>query len=162
MTDMLVKLFQLPLNGFITPDLRREGIEIRRAMVYEKSSVVKWVEDRFGAVWGQESEAGFCFQPVRCLIALHRETLIGFACHDVTYPNFFGPLGVDRNYRRQGVGRGLLLAALAAMAARGYAYGIIGNAGVPEFFSAVAGAVAIDDSSRASYPPPIGSADHES
>ena len=155
MTDMLVKLFQLPSNDFITPELHHEGIDIRRAMVYERSKVVLWVKDRFGTAWGDESDAGFCFQPVRCFIALHRGALIGFACYDVTHPNFFGPLGVDRKYRRRGIGRGLLLAALSAMAAKGYAYGIIGNAGVTEFFSVVAGAVAIEGNNGFSYPSPI-------
>jgi predicted N-acetyltransferase YhbS len=53
--------------------------------------------------------------------------------------------------RKQGIGTALLLAALQAMAAEGYAYAIIGAAGPAEFYAKTVGAVPIAGSSPGIY-----------
>ena len=56
----------------------------------------------------------------------------------------FGPTGVLESFRGQGVGSALLLAALFAMKAEGYAYAIIGGAGKQAgFYERLAGASGI-------------------
>src|SRR6267142_2060971 len=76
-------------------------------------------------------------QPVSCFIAVQQKNILGFACHDATFPNFFGPTGIDPNTRRNGIGTALLLACLEAMKQQGYGYAIIGGVGPAEFYSRV-------------------------
>ena len=54
--------------------------------------------------------------------------------------------------RGRGVGRALLLAALHAMHAEGYAYAIIGWASSIDFYKRAVGAVVIDGSEPGIYP----------
>jgi GNAT superfamily N-acetyltransferase len=155
MADMLVRLYDLPDGRGRTEGLTASGIQVRRAMAYEKRTVAAWVLAAFGEGWASECERAFSNCPVSCFIAVREDRLIGFACHDCTAPNFFGPFGVAEAERGCGVGAGLLLAALRSMADRGYAYAIIGGAGSMEFYSRVAGAVEIPQSSPGIYPPKL-------
>jgi predicted N-acetyltransferase YhbS len=77
--------------------------------------------------------------------------VVGFACHDTTYKNFFGPTGVDESQRGRGLGKALLLACLHAMAAQGYGYAIIGGVGPAEFYAKTVGAVEIEGSTPGIY-----------
>ena len=74
----------------------------------------------------------------------------------ITFRNFIGPIGVAQEVRGQGVGRGLILSVLNELFLSGYAYAIVGDAGLPVFFQKAAGAVEIPDSSPGSYPARIG------
>lgn len=146
MSDMLVKLYTLPE---LAPALARQwghGIEIRRAVVPEMHLVVEWVRTHWRAAWASECEIAFARQPVSCFVAIEGERLIGFACHDVTSRNFFGPLGVLESHRGRDTGAALLLACLHAMAAQGYAYAIIGAVGPADFYTKTVGATIIPDS----------------
>ena len=75
----------------------------------------------------------------------------GFACYDTTAKAFFGPTGVLERERRQGIGTALLLVTLRAMAAEGYAYGIIGGVGPADFYAKAVGAVPIASSTPGIY-----------
>ena len=86
-----------------------------------------------------------------CFLALRRQELLGFACHDVACRNFFGPLGVTPEVRGRGVGAALTLVCLSAMAGAGYAYAIVGHAGPVGFFTKLLGAVVIEDSEPGIY-----------
>lgn len=55
-------------------------------------------------------------------------------------------MGVIEYARGQGIGRGLLLESLHAMAAIGYAYGIIGGAGSLAFYQSVVNVIEIPNS----------------
>ena len=77
--------------------------------------------------------------------------MLGFACHDVTCRNFFGPEGVVAEERGRGTGRALLLAALHAQREQGYAYAIIGGVGPAAFYARTVGAVTIADSTPGIY-----------
>ena len=155
MTDLLVKLYELP--GFDgSPDSPIEDeITVRRAMASEKRQVVAWVQQLFGDGWAAECEVAFARQPIACMVAVVDGRLAGFACHDCTCRNFFGPIGVDPAHRHKGIGRSLLLATLHAMAAAGYAYAIIGGAGPVNFFEKSVGAFPIPGSTPGIYRPPI-------
>ena len=98
-------------------------------MPYEKTQVVRWAREQFGDAWGDECEVAFARQPVSCYVAIDHGRLAGFACHDSTCRNFFGPMGVRATARGRGIGTALLQCCLHAMAAAGYAYAIIGGAG---------------------------------
>jgi GNAT superfamily N-acetyltransferase len=150
MHDMLVRLYALPGLDAALDELAPRGITIRRAIAPQKPAVLGWVRERFpGSV--AEVEAAFGQVPVTCFVALRESTLVGFACYDVTARNFFGPEGVDAAARGQGIGRALLLSALHAQRAQGYAYSIIGGVGPAEFYVKTVGAVPIEGSTPGIY-----------
>jgi GNAT superfamily N-acetyltransferase len=151
MQDMLVKLYDLPDHSGIIRSLRKDGITIRRALAAEKSIVIDWVSQHFGTGWASETEVSFSYQPVACFIATQNESVVGFACYDSAYRNFFGPTGVEEALRGKGIGKALLLECLLAMKALGYAYGIIGGVGPAEFYEKAVGAVLIEGSNPGIY-----------
>jgi ribosomal protein S18 acetylase RimI-like enzyme len=149
--DMLVKLYALPDSRDVSERLLKMGITTRRALVPEKHKVIAWVRSAFSEAWASEVEVAFSRQPVSCFIAVQQKNILGFACHDATCPNFFGPTGTDPNARKNGIGTALLLACLEAMKQQGYGYAIIGGVGPAEFYSRVVGAVPIEGSSPGIY-----------
>jgi GNAT superfamily N-acetyltransferase len=94
--------------------------------------------------------------PLACFVAVERtDTLVGFACYDATCRDFFGPELVAESVRGRGVGTALLLAALHAMRAEGYAYAIIGWASSVDFYRKTVGATAIEGSTPGIYRPTL-------
>ncbi len=146
MPDMLVKLYTLPNLEPVIAQQRAAGIEIRRALPPEKHVVVEWVRRTFGDIWASETDVSFARQPVGCFIAVEGQQMLGFACYEATCRDYFGPTGVSEAARGRGIGAALLLAALHALRAEGYAYAIIGAVGPAEFYSKVVGATLIADS----------------
>lgn len=146
MTDLLVPLYALP-----DPPPLPDGLEIRPALPPERHVVCGFVGRHFGPGWVSECETGLSAQPVRVLIALEGGALAGFACYDVTARGFFGPTGVDPARERRGIGKHLLLRALARLRDLGFAYGIIGAAGPVDFYRHVCGAIEIPDSHPGPY-----------
>jgi|SRR5215471_706899 len=150
MQDMLVRLYAIPgVEGALDACAGR-GVTIRRALSAEGQVVVDWVRTHFVSSV-PEVETAFARAPVTCFIALRNDELLGFACYDVTCPNFFGPEGVAAPERGHGIGRALLLSALHAQRARGYAYAIIGGVGPAEFYEKAVGAIPIPGSTPGIY-----------
>jgi hypothetical protein len=150
MPDMLVKLYDLPELSPVIERLHEDGIVVRPARSPEKPRILAWMDTHFGW-WTAEVEAALGRLPVTCLIAVDGQALLGFACYDTICPNFFGPTAVIESERRRGIGRGLLLAALHAQKAQGYAYAIIGGVGPAEYYAKTVGAVLIDGSHPGIY-----------
>ena len=149
--DMLVKLYDLPDSREIFANLSRDGIVVRRAMAPDRHKVVAFVKTQFSEAWASETEVAFARAPITCFIAARGRELIGFANHDATCRNFFGPTGVSSDARNKGVGKALLLACLQDMRGLGYAYAIIGGVGPAEFYAKAVGAVAIEGSAPGIY-----------
>ena len=149
--DMLVKLYALPDSRDAYERLRKADITMRRALAPEKHKVVAWVRNAFSEAWASEVEVAFSRQPVSCFIAIQQKNILGFACHDATCPNFFGPTGTDPDTRKNGIGTALLLACLEAMKQQGYGYAIIGGVGPAEFYQKVVGAIPIEGSQPGVY-----------
>jgi GNAT superfamily N-acetyltransferase len=148
---MLVRLYDIPAPSARIAALHEAGIEVRRALAPERHVVVSWVREQFGEGWASECEVSFARLPISCFRAQRGNDLLGFACYDATAKAFFGPTGVLESERKQGIGTALLLMALQAMAAEGYAYAIIGGAGPAEFYAGTVGAVPITGSSPGIY-----------
>jgi hypothetical protein len=149
--DMLVKLYDLPDSRSSFERLRQRGIHVRRALTAEKHKVAVWVRENFAEGWASETEIAFGRQPISCFIALKARKIAGFACHDVTCRNFFGPTGVELESRKNGVGTALLFACLEDMRQQGYGYAIIGGVGPADYYSKAVGAVPIDGSEPGVY-----------
>jgi GNAT superfamily N-acetyltransferase len=161
MADMLVRLFALPGISPLIEELKNTRISLRKPHPREAGSIVPWVRDHFSEQWAAECRGALENRPVTCFIAtelqpvivpgddpynLPPERLVGFACYDIVAKGMFGPEGVHPEYRQRGIGKVLLLACLHAMAADGYAYGVIAWAGPTEFYEKTVGATIIADS----------------
>jgi len=155
--DMLVKLYDLPDSRVAFERLRERGIQIRRALAAEKHKIAAWVRASFGDGWASETEIAFSRQPISCFIAVKDAGILGFACHDVTCRDFFGPTGVEPEARRNGIGTGLLFACLDDMRGQGFAYAIIGGVGPAAYYSKAVGAVPIEGSEPGVYRGLLGS-----
>jgi ribosomal protein S18 acetylase RimI-like enzyme len=134
MSDSLVKLYDLPDPLPYIKKLEEKQVAVRRARAYEKFAIVDWVHKNFGSAWAGECDVAFSNQPISCFIAVKKGSVLGFACYDSTYKDFFGPMGIAEKFRRQGIGRVLLLQCLHALAAKGYAYAIIGAGSLADHF----------------------------
>ncbi len=156
--DMLVRLYDLPYGEVSAVGVAQRGVETRRAMAYEKATVVAWVGTCFGQSargWASECDVAFSHLPVSCFVATHAQEPTGFVCYDSTLKGFLGPIGVAPSWQGTGIGKGLLLAALQAMRMEGYGYAVVGNAGPTDFFRKVAGAVEIPGSEPGVYVPSV-------
>src|SRR3979490_3106471 len=151
MPDLLVKLYDLPPRHSSLKRLKRDGIEVGRAIAAEKTTITGWVSEHFPKEWSCECDIAFCRQPVACIIAVRGAMLLGFCCHAVVCPDFLGPLGVVAEWRKHNVGKALLLASLDALRAQGYAYAIIGWAGPVAFFERTVSATIIENSEPGIY-----------
>jgi GNAT superfamily N-acetyltransferase len=149
--DMLVKLYELPDSHDMMTLLATAGVSIRRALPPEKRKVLDWVRGNFSEAWASETDVAFARQPVSCFIAVEAKHLVGFACHDATCLNFFGPTGVDPNARGKGIGAALLLACLEDMRHQGFGYAIIGGVGPADFYTKIVGAIPIPGSEPGIY-----------
>lgn len=149
--DMLVKLYALPDSRDLFDGLRPQRVEIRRALSAEKHKIVAWVRENFSEAWASETEVAFGRQPVSCFVAIKTGHIAGFACHDVTCRNFFGPTGVAPAARNNGIGTALLFACLAAMRNQGFGYAIIGGVGPAAYYAKTVGAIAIEGSEPGMY-----------
>ncbi len=161
MADMLVKLYALPKVALVLPHLKDANIEIRQGHPSEKRVISDWTQRHFKESWAVGCEVGLDQRPVTCYIAIQKteskasvtnsydlspDLLLGFACYDVASKGMFGPIGVRKDYRGQGIGKALLLICLHAMFMHGYAYAVIGWAGSTEFYAKTVGATIIEDS----------------
>lgn len=151
MTDMLVKLYDLPPLAPVIEAQTAHGVTIRRGLPPEKHHVLDWVSQQFSEFWRSECDVAFSRLPVSCFVAVEDDQLLGFGCYDATARGFFGPTGVHESARGRGLGTALLLVCLHDMAVQGYGYAIIGGVGPVAFYERVVGAAVIPDSTPGIY-----------
>ena len=146
MPDLLVNLLKLPARAPLI-----EGVNIRRAQPFEITPVREFIKNNFSIAWADEISVGFANKPVSVFVATRDRRVIGFAGYECTRRAFFGPTGVDKRERGQGIGKALLLESLWGLRQLGYVYGIIGAAGPVEFYQQTVGAIVIPDSEPGIY-----------
>ena len=146
MPDLLVNLLKLPATAETAQDFL-----VRRAQPFELSIVRTFVAEKFSPRWADEISIGFTRQPVSVFIATKEKQVIGFAGYECTRRGFFGPMGVAESAQHEGIGKALLLAALASLREMGYVYAIIGAAGPVRFYQKAVGAIVIPDSEPSIY-----------
>jgi GNAT superfamily N-acetyltransferase len=148
---MLVNLLRLPPLEPLLEDLKKAGLNIRRAQPFELTPVRQFIEENFSVAWADEISIGFARKPVTVYIATRDGHVVGFAGYECTRRSFFGPTGVAENERGRGAGKALLIAALWGLRELGYVYGIIGRAGPVEFYQETVGATVIEESEPGIY-----------
>jgi GNAT superfamily N-acetyltransferase len=151
MPDLLVNLLSLPALESALQQVEEHGVVIRRAQPFELTAVRKFIEQHFSVAWADEVTVGFANKPVSVHIATYEGRVIGFAAHECTRKDFFGPAGVAPEMQGRGIGTALLLASLLALRDSGYVYAIIGGAGPVEFYERAVGATVIADSDPGIY-----------
>jgi GNAT superfamily N-acetyltransferase len=150
MPDMLVKLYALPELAPALERAARRGVVVRLARTPERRRVLAWTDAHF-PMWTPEVDVACARLPVTCFLAVRGHEIVGFACWDAMCANFFGPTAVLEAERGRGIGTALLLAALHAQRAQGYAYAIIGGVGPAEYYARTVGAVLIEGSTPGVY-----------
>jgi predicted N-acetyltransferase YhbS len=151
MPDLLVNLLNLPPLESQLKQLASHGVLIRRAQPFELTAVRDFIRKHFSVGWADEVSVGFANKPVSVHIATLNSKVIGFAAHECTRKDFFGPAGVAPDMQGRGIGKALLLASLLALRESGYVYGIIGGAGPVEFYQKTVGATLIAGSDPGIY-----------
>jgi hypothetical protein len=151
MTDMLVRLYDLPDSAAIYALAASHGVTIRRARAFEKHTVAAFVRANFSEKWVSELEVSISRQPITCYIATRNQEILGFACYDTTLRGFFGPTGVSESARGLGLGKALLFKCLEGLRDLGHAYAIIGGVGPKEFYAKACGAIEIPGSDPGTY-----------
>ena len=153
MSDMLVKLYNIPNSYDIEKKLLEEDIRIKKALSPDRSKITSFSKTCAKEYYSDEVNAAFSNNPITCYIATKEKKIIGFACYEATAKNFFGPMAVLENERKNGIGKALLLKSLESMRELGYAYAIIGwpaNSAIG-FYKKCAGAIMIDEKSSGIY-----------
>ena len=151
MPDLLVNLLKLPSVEPLLTELKDGGILIRRAQPFELTIVRNFIASEFSVSWADEVSIGFANKPVSVHIATLNGVVIGFAAHECTRKDFFGPAGVAAGMQGRGIGKALLLASLHSLRELGYVYAIIGGAGPLEFYQKAVGATVITNSEPGIY-----------
>ncbi|KIZ43356.1 MULTISPECIES: GNAT family N-acetyltransferase [Rhodopseudomonas] len=152
MSDLLVRLYDLP-DIRTQEEIAARGIIVRRAMAAEAYVVLPWIEKNFYGPWVSEATRAFTRSPAMIWIAVRQNELLGFACADCSMRGFFGPTGVAKTARGQGIGEALLFATLRGMREAEYAYAIIGGVGPVAFYRKHLDAIDIPGSEQSIYGP---------
>ena len=152
MPDMLVRLYDLPNPQECYRRAEEAGVGIRRADPWDRPRLRSFVEAEFAnALWTLEVDVAFTRLPISAFVATSGRTVVGFAVYECTRRNFFGPTGVQRDFRGKGVGTALLFRCLEAMREMGYAYAVIGGVGPAQYYQKVCGAFPIPGSDQGIY-----------
>jgi|SRR5690606_20999437 len=142
MNDLLVSLYRLDLSLKAVKD----DVKIVRLLSPNSDAMVTFVEKHFSKGWASEVKAAIFKPQPTAFVAYKDGKIIGFACYDATAKGYFGPIGVDSQYRGLNIGTALLMYSLEAMHYDGYGYAVIGgvNEKVAEFYKKTCGAIKIE------------------
>ncbi len=126
MADLIVNLYEKDYLNDLNIKLKNDDIKIKRLLSPNSDKLVEFVKKHFSEGWTSEVKAGIYKENPTCFVAVHESEIVGFACYDATAKGYFGPTGVNPDYRGKNVGQVLLLTTLEAMKEAGYGYAIIG------------------------------------
>ena len=91
MTDMLVRLYDIPEMGGYAEEMERIGVLIRRPNVWEKPLLLDWVNEHFNLSWTLECEVAFTTRPPACFIAVKDAAPDRLCLLRLHAPEFFRP-----------------------------------------------------------------------
>jgi len=115
--------------------LRKDGIEIRRAVKEDRDYVLNFIGE-FWPPWVQEVETAFSNDPISLYLAFLHGEARAFSAYDVNNKGmgWFGPMGTDPVFRGKGVGGILLKRCLQDIKDQGHKYAIIPWVGPIPFY----------------------------
>src|SRR5688500_16639551 len=106
--DMLVDLRRLDAPD-ASPDVCcRVGVVLRRATAEDAAPMRDLIEREFQESWQPAVELSLARVPVSAFLALRGSRVIGFAVYDCGHLGYFGPMGVQEDWRYVGIGAALL------------------------------------------------------
>jgi GNAT superfamily N-acetyltransferase len=113
-----------------------------RALHADRGRVLDFIEREFGRIWRFEASRAFDRDQPTIFIEEQDGSIAGFAAHDVNNRGlgFFGPTGVAKSMRGQGIGGRLLQASLADLHRLGYARAVIPWTDAVDFYRKSSGA----------------------
>ncbi|WLR56988.1 GNAT family N-acetyltransferase [Mesobacillus subterraneus] len=101
----------------------------------DAEGLVRFIIKEFGSRWTESIKLEFRKPQSSIFICKDQEgDIVGFAAFDIHQPGHFGPMGVAKNKRAEGIGESLLHVCLVRMQKRGYKEIVIDNAGPIEFY----------------------------
>ncbi len=109
---------------------------IRMINNHDEEKLMRFIHVEFGSRWTESIQQAIGQPKSSIFVALDHdgEEIVGFAAFDIREPGFFGPMGVAKHKRAEGIGESLLHDCLEAMKKRGYKKIIIDHAGPIEFY----------------------------
>jgi len=109
--------------------------EVIMASKKDAERLIQFINEEFGTRWTESIQHEFKKPHPSIFIAEDQKgDIVGFAAFDIHETRFFGPMGVAKNKRAEGIGESLLHICLEAMQEKGYKEIIIDHAGPIEFY----------------------------
>ena len=105
--------------------LTSEGIVFRRGREEEAETISSWAGKIFSPFWRLELLYAYRNKPPTIWVAEKGGEILGFAVYLRMGRNEFGPIGVDPNKRKQGIGTILLFKSLNNLKEAGFRYAVI-------------------------------------
>jgi hypothetical protein len=75
MTDMLVKLYDLPDYFPVRTRLMDQGVDIRQPFPSEKRILIPWIQTNFHEIWAAECAGVLERDPINCFIAIEKQSI---------------------------------------------------------------------------------------
>ena len=135
--------YEIDLLDFHVPrtvaETKPEGVTIRRARLSEKRRFTEWAAEAFSPFWGFGASEAFKFDPPKLWVAEKDSKTLGFCVYSAPEPYGLGPIGVDPESRKHGLGSVLLFNSLSSMREEGQRMAVIGWTNQLFFYSQVPG-----------------------
>ncbi|MEH7885741.1 GNAT family N-acetyltransferase [Bacillus sp. JJ1609] len=133
----------MDLTDYVCPELKNKNI--RKVIPADSEKLIQFIEDEFSGRWTESIKRGLDQTKSSIFIAMDSEgVIIGFAAYDVgEKEGYFGPMGVAKGSRTEGIGYSLLHHCLNEMRKQGYTEIVISGAGPIEFYERSCGAKVI-------------------
>jgi mycothiol synthase len=121
--------YEIDLLDFYVPKIvaeaKLEGATVRKAELSERERFTRWAAEMFSPFWGFEVSETFKFDPPKLWIGEQAGKILGFSVYGALEPHWFGPIGVDPDSRKRGLGSVLLFNSLASMREEGQRIAVI-------------------------------------
>ena len=120
--------------------LGQSGITFRRLAASDAEAFRTYLGKEWGWDWQWEAMQSLQRDPISAHLALRDDQIVGWSSYNIDQPGHFGPMAVNPEHRRSGIGSVLLKRCLADLRDEGRAEGDIQWVGPITFYSREVGA----------------------
>jgi len=138
MVDYEIDLLDFHVPRTVT-ETRLDGVTIRRAHLDEKGRLMEWAAKTFSPFWGFGISDAFKYDSPKLWVAERDGKFLGFCMYRAVEPYGLGPIGVDPEWRKRGLGSVLLFNSLSSMREEGQRMAVIGWTNQLFFYTQVPG-----------------------